>query len=82
MKADGKLSASVAKDDTNMTVGSTKVYMNKDTNYIAVEKYGDDLDVSTAVGGMKCAKDDADKVLVISNKDDSRTAVYVLVHRR
>ena len=78
VKADGKLSASVAKDDTNMTVGSTKVYMNKDTNYIAVEKYGDDLDVSTAVGGMKCAKDDADKVLVISNKDDSRTAVYVL----
>ena len=78
VKANGTLSASVAKDDTNMTVGSTKVYMNKDTNYIAVEKYGDDLDVSTAVGGMKCAKDDADKVLVISNKDDSRTAVYVL----
>ena len=78
VKADGTLSASVAKDDTNMTVGTTKVYMNKDTNYIAVEKYGDDLDVSTAVGGMKCAKDDADKVLVISNKDDSRTAVYVL----
>ena len=78
VKANGTLSASVAKDDTNMTVDSTKVYMNKDTNYIAVEKYGDDLDVSTAVGGMKCAKDDADKVLVISNKDDSRTAVYVL----
>ena len=68
----------MAKDDSNMTVNGTKVYMNKDTNYIAVEKYGDDLDVSTAVGGMKCAKDDADKVLVISNKDDSRTAVYVL----
>lgn len=78
VKANGTLSASVAKDDTNMTVNGTKVYMNKDTNYIAVEKYGDDLDVSTAVGGMKCAKDDADKVLVISNKDDSRTAVYVL----
>ena len=78
VKANGTLSASVAKDDTNMTVDGTKVYMNKDTNYIAVEKYGDDLDVSTAVGGMKCAKDDADKVLVISNKDDSRTAVYVL----
>ncbi len=78
VKANGTLSASVAKDDTNMTVNGTKVYMNKDTNYIAVEKAGDDLDVSTAVGGMKCAKDDADKVLVISNKDDSRTAVYVL----
>lgn len=78
VKANGTLSASVAKDDTNMTVNGTKVYMNKDTNYIAVEKDRDDLDVSTAVGGMKCAKDDADKVLVISNKDDSRTAVYVL----
>ena len=78
VKANGTLSASVAKDDTNMTVNGTKVYMNKDTNYLAVEKAGDDLDVSTAVGGMKCAKDDADKVLVISNKDDSRTAVYVL----
>ena len=78
VKANGTLSASVAKDDTNMTVDGTKVYMNKDTNYIAVEKDRDDLDVSTAVGGMKCAKDDADKVLVISNKDDSRTAVYVL----
>ena len=78
VKAEGTLSSSVAKDDTNMTVDGTKVYMNKDTKYIAVEKSGDDIDVATAVGGMKCAQKDATNVLVISNKDDSRTAVYVI----
>ena len=75
--AKGELASSVAKDDTNMTVGTKKVYMNKDTNYIAVESQGDDLDVSTAVGGMKCAKDGA-TAIVISNKDDEKAAVYVL----
>jgi len=63
------------KSDGRITVGGTRYYVDSTTKYVGVEDYGDDLDVSTAVGGMS-AKANTSVVMVCDGRD-AKVVVYV-----
>ena len=65
-------------DDTKMTLSdSAKFYMNEKTSYLAVESEGSKISVTPLVGGMKITTTTA-KTIVITDKDDTKTALAVI----
>ena len=70
LKSDIKATDSTLKTD----VGS--FYVNDETVYLAVESQGSKIDVTYAVGGLKCTGTPA--TYVVTDEDDSKTARLVI----
>ena len=80
----GALADKLAKDDTKMTIGSKKVYLDDSTTYIKVATPGADIDVKFIVGGTSTAKLDknsaAVQALAVTKKDAKNDlASYVIL---
>ena len=80
----GNIADKLAKDDTKMTIGSKKVYLNESTTYIKVATPGTDIDVKFVVGGTSTAKLDkssnAVQALAVTKKDAKNDlASYVIL---
>ena len=80
----GALADKLAKDDTKMTIGSKKVYLDDSTTYIKVATPGADIDVKFIVGGTSTAKQDknnnAVQALAVTKKDAKNDlASYVIL---
>ena len=80
----GNLADKLAKDDTKMTIGSKKVYLDDSTTYIKVATPGADIDVKFIVGGTSTAKQDknnnAVQALAVTKKDAKNDlASYVIL---
>ena len=76
LKAD--LADDLAVDDNRVVVNTnSRYYLDSNTQFLAVDKSADDIEVGTAVGGMSADSADKDgKVYVIA---DGRDAVYVVL---
>lgn len=75
------LKADVKVDAKSITLGTNdKYYVDSTTKYISVEKFGDDIDVTTATGGMKA--DATTNGIAIFDADDAgktnKTALAVV----
>ena len=90
--AGNALSADVKKDSSSVSLNSGKTstyvnkasvtavakkYINSATKFLTIESYGDDLDVTSNTGSVKCAKADADIAVIIYEKDSTKAA-YVI----
>ena len=71
----GALTDDMKKADSRIKINSTSYYADSTTKYVGVEKTGDDIDVTTAVGGMSAEKN-TDVVLVADGRD-AKYVVYV-----
>ena len=80
-KAAGALANDLARDDGNMTIGSDKVYLNDNTNYVKIETPGSEIDVDFVTGGTSVDKATGTlKALAIATKSSNNyVASYVVL---
>ena len=80
-KAAGVLGDDLARDDGNMTIGSDKVYLNDNTNYLKIEKPGSEIDVDFITGGTSVDRAAGTlKALAVATKSSNNyVASYVVL---
>ncbi len=71
------LSSAIKATDSTLKTGGGSFYVNDETVYLAVESQGSKIDVTYAVGGLKCS-DTGVTTYVITDEDDSKTARLVI----
>ncbi|MDY3281676.1 S-layer homology domain-containing protein [Dysosmobacter sp.] len=72
-------SIDLARDDSNMKLGSTKFYFEDDTAFLKIEDSGADIDVKTATGSTSVDATNA-RIVVVSEKNGStRSALHVVI---
>ena len=71
------------KSDSNMKVGSKKVYLNDKTNYVKVENVGDDIEVKTVTGGTNVKQFSGDNettaIAICTKSNNNYVASYVIL---
>ena len=72
------LKTALKADDSTVKTDAKNFYVNNDTVYLAVEKYGSKIDVTYTVGGMKQSTTTDVAVYVVTDSDDSKTARLVI----
>ena len=63
--------------DSTLKTSKGNFYVNDETVYLAVESQGSKIDVTYAVGGLKCSATGA-VAYVVTDEDDSKTARLVI----
>ena len=63
--------------DSTLRTSEGNFYVNEETVYLAVESQGSKIDVTYAVGGLKCSATGAG-AYVVTDEDDSKTARLVI----
>ena len=69
------LTDDMKKSDSRIEVNSKRFYVDGATKYVAIEDVGDDIDVTTAEGGMSAEKDTT--VVLIADGRDAKIVVYI-----
>ena len=71
-----KLKSDIKATDSTLKTNAGSFYVNDETVYLAVESQGSKIDVTYAVGGLKCTGTPA--AYVVTDEDDSKTARLVI----
>ena len=71
------LKSEIKATDSTLKTDDGSFYVNDETVYLAVESQGSKIDVTYAVGGLKCS-DTGVTTYVITDEDDSKTARLVI----
>ena len=71
-----QLKSDIKATDSTLKTDDGSFYVNDETVYLAVESQGSKIDVTYAVGGLKCTGTPA--TYVVTDEDDSKTARMVI----